>query len=582
MATPKLFIKVPEGSGKGKASPPAWDVPRLARALFNAKAGAEPFRSELEKANNLASTDASYKPKVTLRVADRAKFLAELKSLCAHLRWRLEGGLPEAWMGDGGYPVEEFKALLLKAYKEKKTPSAAVDRTNADLAAAADFYDSGEEQWARAFCEMVVFSMYHSVGMVYGTGNTDKPWYDRYPKIYSVAMACQTMSTYCVLSRGLTAIGVNGLGCTGGIEKLGVFQKGLKKEPLDDEAAKKKAEAQARAEGKITDASTDEDKEREIAAKLPNIQNYPPTWGSSPALVQEGAIPGSAMIFNGGGYKCPHQNHTPGTTHIASVLRVAGQQLQFIDTGVVTGAGESGTEAGAVDHNFTTGTIPSSESAVAFGVAMSVDDAQLVDQAKLVAQAKPLGVMRLVVADAAKKEPWFVSKLVHMRWPLSKLIWSLRNAPTDGLMLAWLVWAPRITPASEDLASTIAAGTSKAPSADIKLSDTQKALPKDKRPALLALTHVIYRQTDTPTKDVHVFRSYKLTEWYTESGGSRVKNVDVISNIKIDNKKLVDWCQNPDNFDRCYLKSQAPGDAGGASSEAINDPLVDLPAAASK
>lgn len=562
--TPKLFIKAPT-SGKAKASEPVWDVPRLARALFEADAGTEPFRSDLEKASALPSTDAGHKPKVSLRATDRAKFLAELKDLCAHLRFRLQGSLAEAWMGKGGYPTQEFKALLLKAHKEKKTPTDAVDKSKADLAEAAAFYDSGEEQWARAFCEMVVFTMYHSAGIVYGTGGRNKVWYDRFPAVYSVAMACQTMSTYCCLSRGLTGIGPNGFGCTGGTEKEGAFEKGLKKTPRTDAEAKAAAEADLRRSGKLTDATPEEEKKRLIAAKLPNAQNYTPSWATPRALVNEGARPGSVIVFNGGGYAYPNQDYRPGTTHIASVLRIVGQQIQFIDTGVVTGYGESGPEAGAVDHNLTTTYIPSAQSAVAFGVAKQVTEAALISGAKDLAKSKPLAVMRLVVADAEKKAPLFVSKLLHMRWHLSKLIWSLRNLPEEGLLVAWLVWAPHSTPSSEKLADALAG----------KMRPASKLIS-----GKLALTHLIvsgYKATPNDTMDVHVYRSHVLSDWYTE-GGTKVSAIPLLSSLKLGNTKLLEWAENSGNFDKCYIRTMATGDAGGPSNEAINDDLVDPPA----
>jgi hypothetical protein len=243
---PKQFVKVP-GSGTGAGSAGTWKAPRLSRALIYADAGElEGFQTPLDKAVRTPKEKGG-RAKVTLREAEREKFDAELRVLVGHIRARLEGTLDEAWMSSEGYDSAEFRDLLIKARKENKKPSEAVEPSNADLVDAAKFYDSPEESWARAFCEKVVFSMYHTPGQIYGTPQNDAPWFSRYPEWYSIAMACQTLSTYALLSRGFDFkagdVGKNGLACSAGTASMPAFKdadRDAHAQKRAEEAAKKK------------------------------------------------------------------------------------------------------------------------------------------------------------------------------------------------------------------------------------------------------------------------------------------------------------------------------------------------------
>ena len=178
--------------------------------------------------------------------------------------------------------------------------------------------------------------------------------------------------------------------------------------------------------------------------------------------------PGSVLVFN---YLEPDLNEpgTPassdvavGIKHIGSVLRVDGDRVQFIDTGVLTGdAGGPSTEGGTADHDFTRRVagveLPDriGNDLVAVGVMPVAAD--LDSRADQLAGLRPWGVVRLVITEPdehGRHTVRFISKLVHMRYPVSRLIWSLRGLPIEGLAVFWHVFAPHDTGSSESLKSS--------------------------------------------------------------------------------------------------------------------------------
>jgi hypothetical protein len=164
--------------------------------------------------------------------------------------------------------------------------------------------------------------------------------------------------------------------------------------------------------------------------------------------------PGSVVVFNPGGPTYNQQNKSsPGRpTHTGSVLRVSGARVQFIDTGVLVGNHDtSAGEGGTVDHGFldsvdprTSGPsyIPGSPALIGVGILPAAEG--LADWVQKMAEARPLGLVRLAVVDTSVgSRVRFVSKLLHMRYPISRLIWSLRGLPIEGLSVFWLVYIPR-------------------------------------------------------------------------------------------------------------------------------------------
>lgn len=587
---PTTFLKAQGDTGDVHGSEGSWQAPRLSRALFKAAAGgSDDYRTKLEKALSLP-TDKGGRPSVTLQEVDQKKWKLELQALCGHLLERLNGSLDEAWMSIYGYNPhsDDFKKLVVAARQAGKSVKDQVDTKNADLAPMAQFYDSGEEQWARAFSEMVVFAMYHSPNQIYGTPSDtkgDQVWYDRFPTVYSIGMACQHLSTYCCLSRGFVrAAGwTNGLSCAASSAQVkSAFAKSKIKPP--ETAATVRANLVSKGEmpkDPPTDPAAKAEEDAKIAAVLakPKAQLKRPEFASIAKMLAEGAIPGSVAVFNEHGSASTDQ--TPfkpkvGVIHIASALRVLSNRIQFVDTGVVLGEGESpGVESGTFDHDFSTGDITEWDSLVALGVAKSVDDGTLISWAKKIADAKPLGVTRLVIATADTHRVLFVSKLLHMRWAVSKLIWSLRATgvpsgaskafPFSGLTVAWLVWVPRVKASSEGLADALAGSKPDAPSKIVS--------------GPLGLTHVIISRV---SGEVGVLRSHKLSKWLNEAGkpaGAKPGSQGGELSWKLgDGDKadsLIPWCEKTENFGRCYIRTMAPTDAGNISESTMDHELVD-------
>lgn len=583
---PKQFVKVPDSSGAGQGSPSQWKAPRLSKALLEAIAGKEPYRTTLEKVVKSDAGAAGHRGAVTLTEVDKEKMKAELGLLLGHLRERLQGNLDEAWMSSAGYDSPEFEALLLKARQASKDPSEVVDASNADLAEAAKFYDSGEERWARAFTEMVVFSMYHTPGMAYANALGDADWFARFPATYAIAMACQTLSTYCLLSRGFTKdqVGAGGLSCSAGSASAKAF--GAQKiKPMVTPTDKTMAD--------VPEGTPEKEKSKVLAglvnadllAKGNKSQNLgDPGWATSGEVVKLGGkdgdkpgagTPGSVVIYNGGGSAYNGQNVTVGKTHIASALRISGSRIQWIDTGVVVGTDgtETSAEGGTVDHGFQNGTVTSSTSVVAIAGAKKVEDGKLVPLAKAMAGAKPIGVSRLAIARADTKRVLFVSKLLHMRWPVAKLLWSLRGLPTEGLVVAWLVWVPQCKGATAAAALADAAPAASPAPAGI-LRTAAAALPP-KQKLTLRLANVL---VGTDGGKGRCFRSRVFSEWRQDFGTGN-SPPDEVTGWKLgdDDKspKIIEWCENPDNFDQCYFRTMASDDAGSMGRDPTPDTLVD-------
>jgi hypothetical protein len=580
MATPpKIFIKADGNTGKAHGSDGTWEAPHLSEALFKAPAGAaDDYRTQLEKGVNLPKDKGGMDP-VKLEAQDPAAFKAELNKLFGHILERLKGSLDEAWMSVHGYnpSSDDFKKLVVSARKAGKNVSdpAVLGSASSDVVEAAKFYDSGEEQWARAFTEILVGNMYHTPGQLYGGKDVD--WYNRFPQVYSIAMACQTLSTYCCLSRGF-ALGPGwpgGLSCS---KDSAAAQSAMKKpdsrqiKPMIGSDGMK---AQLKAQNQITDDTPPDEVKQKVDAALaaPGAQLYSPAFSNVKTMVEWGALPGSVVVFNEHGSdsrdQTPIKPKSGGVIHIASALRVEGKRIQFADTGVVVGKGESfAGEAGTMDHRFSEGALTHSESLVALGIAQDAAEATLVKGAGDMAKALPVGVARLVVYAADRNQILFVSKLLAMRWPVSKLIWSLRAnaspAPYTGLTLAWLLWTPKADGATK-LADALTPGAKVAPATLITGN--------------LTLTHVLVSDGNT----VKLARNHTSSSWDHSDLALTVRRWKLA-----DDTPLIDlppglnapakppgWCERPENFDQSYTRTMDPKDTGKIGKDPMGHELVD-------
>lgn len=413
-----------------------WDAPQLGEALKHAVAGAKAaFRTKVE------AEDPEGKARITL-----SNFDAELPKLLGHIQERIDRGLTEAWLSDKGY-----------GYSPNEGQNVQYD----SLMDTTAFMDEPEERWARAFCEQFVFMMYHSPGQVYAGSANDGPYYERFVNdgYFPTTAACQNLSTFAVLTRGfplktLTS-GTVGLSCSlgsCGFKEVFDQSKTLKKPqetpsslplpPAPAKGASAEEVKQYRVDLRAAQAAQQADL-KAIGDRGENRRTIC-NFATAAALVKAGFTPGSIVVFNAGGVQYNGQNieNCPNgvvNAHVATALRVNGQRIQFIDTGVVVGAqGEGGTS----DHPFLSGGVNSPNTLIAAGVMKPVAGDVLREYAKKTASARPMAFARLVIVRTGASEVAFASKLLHMRWPLSRLIWSLRNLPVQGLTLAWFIYLP--------------------------------------------------------------------------------------------------------------------------------------------
>lgn len=406
------------------------DAPRLGEALLFARAGWHPScMSPLE----LAIRNDKAKP---IGLGDAATFGAELKALLEHVVFRLELGVGEAWMSPYTYfqrTPPNFAAAKSDAEREAMATELKTYITNLNT-----LWQQPEEKWARALVETFVFVMYGGPDILYsrpvkkgGLFVKDKDFYEAFPKYYPLAVACQHLTTFAVLSRGKTVADVTsgdvvGLNCNGASALMPAFTKGYK-----------------------------------FATKG--------ECGTT-SCIRGHVAPGDALFFNFRGPDATSQLPTltdedrakgiksSGTVHAATVLRIWGKEVQYFDTGVlvsdgVTDAGEGGT----TDHEWAKETIGPYGDAVGLGILGEAlgDVDELV---KKLDRARPIAVARLVVLDEKGRTVGngtqlfrvrYVSRLLHLvlgdkGLHLSKLIWAVRNPPTkEGVRLAWWVYLPK-------------------------------------------------------------------------------------------------------------------------------------------
>jgi hypothetical protein len=323
------------------------------------------------------------------------------------------------------------------------------------------------------------------------------------------------------------------------------------------------------------------------------------TFNNMKILTDAGARPASVLVFNGGGSGYGGQDVVPGATHVATVLRVSDTRLQFIDTGVVIGSeGEVSAEGGTVDHSFLSGAATHGESVVAFGFAKYKTDGELTAATEKLIAAKPLGFTRLVIATGNGRV-LFVSKLLHMRWSIPKLIWSLRGLPVEDLRAAWLVWAPLSKSASTALADSpgqVAAAEkaeaeAKPEEAEGAQRDLRLANRASKPSALLSasddagrltLANVLItadKATDKTHQDLHVYRAREILEWRVDFSATKLSSPGEIKEWKLGDDKdapsLLKWCENSEHFHLRWLRTTAAGDTGAVGDVPVQDSLVD-------
>jgi hypothetical protein len=152
--------------------------------------------------------------------------------------------------------------------------------------------------------------------------------------------------------------------------------------------------------------------------------------------------PGSQFGFNADGPAPKKWNDT----HIGGVLRIwpekgPGSQYQPMDTGVLAGSAEGGTE----DHSYMTSIAGMPNKMVGIGVVKSVKPSAALIQ--FLTTARPLGYAHLIVADAGGIVR-YISRALPMHlgekgFAISRYIWSVRCFPANGRAI-WLLSIPQV------------------------------------------------------------------------------------------------------------------------------------------
>ncbi|MFO0611121.1 MAG: hypothetical protein U0414_00940 [Polyangiaceae bacterium] len=510
MGHPHYKAEVDGQGGTNLVADATYTAPRLSKALLEAKIGQY-------------STTKTKLDKTGKRIDLRSDFENQLKELLEHIEERLKFGLHEAWFSEFGYDLQ---------IKEDQVAS---QEEVVNMLEAMEFSKSDEECWARAFTELVLFSAYaqfenyhHSKGIA--------GFLQAFPKTFPIMMECQDLSTLCILSRGFPAESIHGavwgLSCS-------AVSLGYKK--VFDKTEKFEC-------GKHT---------------------------STAAMIKFGITPGGVVCFNPGGPEETTQDKSSKgrITHMATALRVSGTRIQFIDTGICTGKGETSGEGGTVDHAFNDGTIQ--QSATLCGVGGLKPAPDLKGMAEAMKTSRPLGFARLVIADVSggdgAAKPLYVSKLLHMRYPVSRLIWSLRGLPLKGLSVLWYVYAPESAkPKKSEPQDTAPRLIEELIACDIE-TITPAALMAKREKNTLMLTNVIRGHEDGKASVYRRKRGGSSNGFilnFTAPMSPPKDPPEMLRNMKVGetNVKLEDWLNDRANFDKRWTQDpSSPKDGATAS-----------------
>jgi hypothetical protein len=513
----------------GHASEGGFPAPRLSKALLETRAGRyDAFKTKVE---------LSKRDPITL---GEKTFDKDLADLLDHIRERIDKGLDEPWLLEHGYGYNfgdqpDVPAKTLSRLKGESKPT----ESETSQACMDDFFLEPEEKWARAFTETFIFLSYHLPDITYSNKGGMDGVYRGFPRAFPLAVECQQLATYCILSRGFDYKDVS-----------------VQKEDGTTKLAGCSCSATSTALPVFEHHET-----FECGAKYTTTDAY--------LKIKPPPTPGSTLVFNPGGptYTGQDKSEKGKVTHTASVLRISGARVQFIDTGVVSGNGEPSGEGGTVDHAFCKGAIPSTNTLVGVGILPKADPGKLAAMTTSMLASRPLGLLRLIIADTtnpSKMVVRFVSKMLVMRHPVSKLIWSLRGLPVAGLTAFWYVYAPQGHDGSKD----------KKPAApgkkwgDALIDDGDKSKPTAMFVAgwgKLIQTNVIRGEA---TGRARVYRHKKngyLQDFSANEPTDHFAERGVNSALGTLGK-LGAWCEKSDNFGLMYVCKS--GDAGTADTSA--------------
>jgi hypothetical protein len=388
--------------------------PRLSVALLWAKPGEFPgWRTDLDK-DIIAGNEKNPKEDKRVGLDETGRFDPEIERLLHHVYQRLEKGLDEPWYSRFGYDIlrqvkQEEQASGAKITEERGRQIAE------DMLARYGFANEPEERWARTVSEMFVFAPYAGIGtMLLGSWKDDHVIYEMWPHVYSTVVACQHLSTFAALARGYNPLEF-GNGLTAGPNGLVKAISAPENNPEPKRA------------GWFKNAIAD-------------YQSYD---------LRPGDIASGKQ----------HEEDQNGFAHCATVLRRwpfgstekddrntgAVAKLQWIDTGVLAGVGDSST----MDHDWIkAGELSSGFTKAPFkGLGRFPTPRYLRQAVEKAQQALPMGFVRLVLVQG-KDEVRYASAMLPMwfgtqRFSMARYIWSLRDLPLKdkSIKVYWLFYA---------------------------------------------------------------------------------------------------------------------------------------------
>jgi hypothetical protein len=380
--------------------------PRLSVALLWAKPGqVSKWQTTLERQMAATESDAD-RWKLLVDLDKPGAFDAELGRLLLHVVERLENGLDEAWMSRWGYDAPSWpKKAGMTQEQYSKALGDALDQAHA----LRDLYDEPEEQWARAMTEMFVYAPYAGMGqLMLGDGRRDREIYAQWPKVYSLAVACQHLSTYGALGRGLPASDF-GNGMTAGPNgMLKVFN------APSVEGAPKRA---AWLTNKISDYTHQDLRPGDIASGAENSSQT--GWAHCASVLRRWPL-GKAAATDGSASK-----------------------FQMIDTGVLAGQGDYNTQ----DHGWLDSlSVFNSAAADLRGLGKLPTPQDLTSAVAAMKKALPMGFVRLVILEKGGRAR-YASAMLPMwfgdaRFTIASYLWSIRDLPAkEGTLAYWAVYA---------------------------------------------------------------------------------------------------------------------------------------------
>jgi hypothetical protein len=463
--SPKIAKTADSGDHKVSDDMPE-HPPRLSVALLWAQPGHNRyFATDLEKNIYDATTDAD-KDRLRVDLGRTSPIDDELRRLLGHVYQRLEKGLDEAWYSKYGYAAPVPPEAPGESPEERQHFNEASQNWANKVSIFWKLFEEPEEKWARAFTEMFAYIPYAGPGQfMLGSGGKDYQVYLKWPDVYATIAACQHITTYGALTRGIDK----------SLVAMGPAHPDLpisKKNPVQRNGMTAGPNSSLAVFGG----------NKAIENSVPPTKR--PCWipDKITSFAKLDLQPGDVVSGTA-------DSSQTGWSHAASVLRrwpikPAGAatpgndtaaKLQMLDTGVLSGATDSSTQ----DQEWQTdlGKFTKADATLrGFGRLPAAGD--LAGAVTTMKSALPIGFARLVLLEPGGQVR-YVSAVLPMwhgshRFSVARYIWSLRKLPAvkGRLMAYWVILAPH----GANVVDSLKPGAERTWEAEVKRTDVKSSL----------------------------------------------------------------------------------------------------------